>query len=58
MKIVKALVFLVAWILSFGCGVYLFSVIFMGNNLSILDIIVYGCGYIMSMLWLFFNSMK
>lgn len=55
-NIVKTIIFLIAWMSSFFCGIYLFGVIFMGMNLATMDIIMDVCGFTLSILWLWFNS--
>ena len=55
---VKTIIFIVAWLLSFFCGIYLFGAIFMGMSLSTMDAIMNGCGFTLSMLWLWFNSVR
>ena len=58
MKIAKSLIFIAAWLLSFTCGIYLYGAIFMGNHMSNIDWLMNACGYTLSMLWLYFNSVK
>lgn len=53
---IKTIIFIVAWLLSFFCGIYLFGAIFMGMQISTMDIIMDGCGFTLSMLWIWFNS--
>lgn len=58
MKIAKSIVFVIAWVLSFTCGIYLYGAIFMGNGLSNIDWLMNICGFTLSMCWLYFNSVK
>ena len=44
MKIAKTLVFIAAWLLSYCCGIYLYGVIFMGNYMSGIDMVMNICG--------------
>jgi hypothetical protein len=57
-NVVKTIIFLIAWMLSFFCGIYLFGAIFMGMNITTMDIIMNACGFTLSMLWLWFNSVR
>lgn len=58
MKFVKTIIFLVAWVLSFTCGIYLMSVVFYGNVVSNFDLLMNGCGFLLAMLWMWFNTVK
>lgn len=58
MKFAKCLIFIVAWVLSFTCGIYLYGAIFMGSGMSNIDWLMNICGYTLSMLWLTFNCVK
>lgn len=58
MKIAKTLVFIAAWLLSYCCGIYLYGVIFMGNYMSGIDMVMNICGFTLSIAWLYFNSLK
>lgn len=55
-NIVKTVIFIAAWLLSFFCGIYLFGAVFMGTPLSAMDAIMDACGFALSILWLWFNS--
>ena len=57
-NLVKTIIFIIAWMLSFTCGIYLFGAIFMGMQISTMDIIMNGCGFALSMLWLWFNTVR
>ena len=57
-NLVKTIIFIVAWLLSFFCGIYLFGAIFMGMQISTMDIIMNGCGFALSMLCLWFNAVR
>lgn len=56
--IVKTIIFVIAWMLSFFCGIYLFGAAFMGMQIGTMDIIMNICGFTLSMLWLWFNSIR
>jgi len=55
---VKSILFIIAWTLSFTCGIYLYGAIFMGSGMSGIDWLMNSCGFILSMLWLWFNSVR
>lgn len=55
---IKTVIFIVAWLLSFFCGIYLFGAIFMGTPLSAMDAIMNACGFVLSMLWMWFNTVR
>jgi len=55
---IKTVIFIVAWLLSFFCGIYLFGAIFMGMQISTMDIIMDACGFVLSMLWMWFNTVR
>ena len=57
-NLVKTIIFIAAWLLSFFCGIYLFGAIFMDMQISTMDIIMNGCGFALSMLWLWFNTVR
>lgn len=57
-NVVKTIIFIVAWLLSFFCGIYLWGAIFMGTPLSTIDAIMNGCGFTLSMLWMWFNTVR
>jgi hypothetical protein len=57
-NVVKTILFIIAWLLSFTCGIYLYGAIFMGSGMSDIDMIMNGCGFILSMLWLWFNTVR
>lgn len=57
-NVVKTIIFIAAWLLSFFCGIYLFGAIFMGMQISTMDIIMNDCGFALSMLWLWFNVVR
>ena len=51
----KTIIFVIAWTLSFFCGIYLYGAIFTGMPMTTIDAIMTGCGFTLSMLWLWFN---
>lgn len=55
---VKTIIFLIAWLLSFFCGIYLYGAIFTGMPLNGMDTLMTACGFTLSMLWLWFNSVR
>lgn len=55
---IKTIIFMVAWLLSFFCGIYLFGAIFMGMQIATMDIIMDACGFTLSMLWMWFNTVR
>ena len=57
-NVVKTIIFVIAWMLSFTCGIYLFGAIFIGTPLSVIDAIMNGCGFTLGMLWLWFNVVR
>lgn len=56
--LIKTILFIIAWLLSFFCGIYLTSILFMGMAVSTLDTIMTVCGFILSMLWFWFNTIR
>ena len=54
----KTIIFVIAWTLSFFCGIYLYGAIFTGMPMTTIDAIMTGCGFTLSMLWLWFNSVR
>ena len=56
--IIKTLIFMAVWILSFTTAIYLYSALFMGHELSGIDIVLNICGFALSMLWLWNNIVK
>jgi len=57
MKFVKSIFFVIAWTLSFLCGIYLYGAIFVDNP-STLDLVMNICGFVLSISWLWFNTIK
>ena len=55
-KIIKTLIFMAVWLLSFTCGIYLYGAIFIGNELSEIDTVLNVCGFTLSILWMWFNT--
>lgn len=55
---IKTIIFMVAWLLSFFCGIYLFGAIFMDMQIATMDIIMDACGFTLSMLWMWFNTVR
>lgn len=56
--IIKTICFIPIWLLSFACGVYLYGALFVGHELSGLDIVLNVCGFAASIVWLWSNTVK
>ena len=54
---VKTIIFIIAWVLSFTCGIYLLGAI-MGNAMPVLDIVMTACGFTLAVLWMWFNTVR
>lgn len=55
---IKTIIFILAWTLSFFSGIYVYSAIFTGNVIGTPDLIMAGCGFILSIIWLWYNSVR